>query len=67
MKLIRLLKHDLVNETADYVSEGIISKDQAEAICARYGVDYSRRSRRAYGYQVLAGLGYLFIGLALIS
>lgn len=67
MRLIRLLKHDLASESADWVRSGIISKQQAEAICARYGVDFSRVARRAYGHQVLAGLGYLFIGLALIT
>jgi uncharacterized membrane protein len=67
MRLIRLLKHDLASETADWVGDGIISKDQAQAICSRYGIDYGSRARRAYGYQVLAGLGYLFIGLALIT
>jgi uncharacterized membrane protein len=67
MRLIRLLKHDLASETVDWVNAGIISKDQAETICARYGVDYGNRVRHAYGYQVLAGLGYLFIGLALIT
>jgi uncharacterized membrane protein len=67
MRLIRLLKHDLASETADWVRDGIISKDQAQAICSRYGIEYGSRARRAYGYQVLAGLGYLFIGLALIT
>ncbi|WP_237058302.1 DUF2157 domain-containing protein [Microbulbifer sediminum] len=67
MRLIRLLKNDLARESADWVDEGLISREQATAICARYGVDYQQARYRTFGYNVLVGLGFLFIGLALIT
>ncbi|GAB2876564.1 DUF2157 domain-containing protein [Microbulbifer echini] len=67
MRLIRLLKYDLARETGDWVDDGVISEAQAELICARYEVDYHRAQRRSLGYNVLVGLGYLFIALALIT
>lgn len=67
MRLIRLLKYDLAREAATWAAEGVISTSQAEAICSRYGVDYQNLSRRSLGYHVLVGLGYLFIGLAVIT
>ena len=65
MRLIRLLKRDLAREARDWVEEGLVAPSQAEAICARYGVDY--RSPDGHGYGVLVVLGYLFIGLALLT
>lgn len=67
MRLIRILKNDLCREVATWVEETIISKEQAELICSRYGVDYHNLSRRSHGYRVLVGFGCLFIGLALIT
>ena len=67
MRLIRLLKRDLAKESSIWVEEGIISVPQAEAICARYGLDYHKLSEYSLGYNVLIGLGYLFIGLAVIT
>jgi len=67
MRLIRLLKNDLVREISSWVEEQIISVEQAEKISARYGVDFHHPSTRSYGYYVLVGLGYLFIGLAVIT
>lgn len=67
MRLIRILKYDLCREVAAWVGEEIISTEQAEAICARYGVDYHNLSRRSYGYHVLVGFGCLFIGLSLMT
>ncbi|SDJ50892.1 DUF2157 domain-containing protein [Microbulbifer yueqingensis] len=67
MRLIRLLKNDLARESAEWVDEGLISRAQAEAICTRYGVDYEQARNRSFGYNVLVGLGFLFIGLALIT
>jgi uncharacterized membrane protein len=61
------LKHDLAKEVTSWVAEGIISTEQAAAICSSYGLDYHNLSRRSYGYRILVGLGYLFIGLALIT
>jgi uncharacterized membrane protein len=67
MRLLRLLKYDLANETAEWVEDNILSISQAEQICARYGVDFHQAQKRSFGYNVLIGLGYLFIGLALIT
>jgi len=67
MRLIRLLKNDLAKETTSWVNEKIISPEQAVLICSRYGVDYHNQNKRSYGYFVLVALGYLFIGLALIT
>ena len=67
MRLIRLLKHDLAQEVSSWVGEGIISSEQALAICSRYGLDFRNLSRRSYGYRVLIVLGYLFVGLAVIT
>ncbi len=61
------MKHDLAKEVTSWVSDGIISTEQAESICSRYGLDYHKLSRRSLGYSVLIGLGYLFIGLAVIT
>jgi uncharacterized membrane protein len=67
MNLLRLLKGDLAREAARWVSEGIISVSQAEAICSGYGIDYHRRERSGVGYRLLVSLGFLFIGLAIIT
>jgi uncharacterized membrane protein len=67
MKLIRLLKHDLAREVSCWEGEGIISKQQAGKICARYGMDFDDLSQGSRGHRILVGLGYLFIGLALIT
>ncbi|SDZ77576.1 DUF2157 domain-containing protein [Microbulbifer marinus] len=67
MRLIRLLKNDLAREAGEWVEEGVISEPQAELICGRYGVDYHQAKNRSFGYNVLVGLGYLFIGLAIIT
>lgn len=67
MKLIRLLKHDLVQEVISWEDEGIISRDQAEKICARYGMNRGDLSQDSRAHRILVGLGYLFIGLALIT
>lgn len=66
MRLFRLLKNDLAKETSDWVDKGIVTQDQAERICAHYDVDYHQENARSLGYNVLIGLGYLFVGLSLI-
>jgi len=66
MRLIRLLKNDMAREAAEWVDEEIISESQAEKICERYGADYHQSKSHVFGYNVLIGLGYLFLGLALI-
>ncbi|AMX02709.1 DUF2157 domain-containing protein [Microbulbifer thermotolerans] len=67
MRLIRLLKNDLAREAKAWVEEGLISEAQAARICDRYGVDLHQDGSRSLGYRVLVGLGYLFIGLAMIT
>lgn len=57
----------MCREVAAWAKEDIISREQAESICTRYGVDYHNMSRRSLGYNVLMGFGCLFIGLALIT
>lgn len=66
MRLLRLLKYDLAREIADWVKDGIINASQANAIYSRYGIDADHLSRHSHGYFILMGLGYLFIGLAVI-
>ena len=66
MRLIRLLKRDLASEALDWAKDGLISESQAAAICRRYGIDHMTAAR-SVGYFVLMGLGYLFIGLAVIT
>lgn len=67
MRLIRLLKRDLATEVATWVEREIISADQARSICRLYDVDYDAIRSRSTGYRVLVVLGFLFIGLALIT
>lgn len=68
MRLLRLLKNDLARETSAWVQDKIISLQQAESICARYGIDYHNQlNRKSYGYYTLVFLGYLFVGLAVIT
>ncbi len=67
MRLIRLLKNDLAKESAQWVDEGIIERQQAELICQKYGVDFHQAQAHSFGYRMLVGLGFLFIGLSLIT
>ena len=67
MRLIRLLKRDLATEIATWVEREIISADQARAIGALYGIDHDTVRSRSTGYRILVVLGFLFIGLALIT
>ena len=67
LRLIRLLKKDLAAEMSTWVDGGLISADQARAICRQYGVDYDELRNRSSGYRALVFLGFLFVGLALIT
>ena len=67
MRLIRLLKKDLATEISTWVERDLISIDQARAICRVYGVDYDEIRSRSTAYRVLVVLGFLFIGLALVT
>lgn len=67
MRLIRLLKRDLAKEASTWVDDAIITADQARAICQKYDVDYDSTQGASTGYRVLVSLGFLFIGLAVIT
>ena len=67
LRLIRLLKKDLAAEMSTWVDGGLITADQARAICRQYGVDYDELRNRSSGYRALVFLGFLFVGLALIT
>ena len=67
MRLIRLLKNDIAREAQDWVNSGAITEAQAEQICSRYAVDYHQVNNSSFGYRTLVGLGYLFIGLSVIT
>ncbi|MCO7226459.1 DUF2157 domain-containing protein [Pleionea sp. CnH1-48] len=67
MRLIRLLKNDIAREAAEWVDESIITEAQAERICQRYDADYHQAKNKSFGYNLLVGLAYLFIGLAVIT
>ena len=67
MRLLRLLKNDLGKEISDWVKNNIITESQAIQICQRYDIDYHQIDSRSFGYNVLISLGYLFIGLAIIT
>ena len=67
LRLIRLLEKDLATEVSTWVDQGLISADQARAICRQYGIDYDEIRSRSTAYRVLAVLGFLFIGLSLIT
>lgn len=67
MRLIRLLKRDLVKEISNWKENGIISESQAVQLCHLYGTDYHNPESHSYTYFILLALGYLFIGLAIIT
>ena len=67
VRLIRLLKKDLAAEVSTWVDQQMISADQARSICRLYDIDYDRIRSRSTAYRVLVVLGYIFIGLSLIT
>ena len=67
MRLIRLLKKDLATEASTWVDKQLITVEQARAICRLYGADYDAIRSRSTAYRVLVVLGFLFIGLSLIT
>ena len=67
MRLIRLLKKDLATEASTWVDKQLISVEQARAICRLYGIDYDAIRSRSTAYRVLVVLGFLFIGLSLVT
>lgn len=67
MQFLQLFKRYLQRESHSWVKEDLISESQAESICQRYGINYHDTSQRSFGYYVLVTLGYLFIGLAMMT
>ncbi len=67
MRLIRLLKRDLAKEISTWVDKDLISTEQARSICRLYDVDFGSTQNHSAGYRLLVSLGYLFIGLAVIT
>ena len=67
MRLFRLLKNNLGKEISEWVKSNVITEAQAIQLCQRYDIDYHQISHRSFGYNVLVSLGYLFIGLAVIT
>lgn len=66
MRILRLFKKDLAREVSDWVDDGLIGRDQGEAILSRYGTRLADGRGSAFGYYVLTALAGLFAGLALI-
>lgn len=52
---------------SDWIEAGHITTDQARAIATGYGVDFDAAKHPTGAYGLLVGLGYLFVGLALIT
>ena len=67
LRLIHLLKKDLAKEMSIWVDQQLISADQARSICRFYDVDYDTAQDHSTAYNMLIVLGFLFIGLALIT
>ena len=66
MRLIHLLKRELAQEVRQWLAEGTINRDQAQAILARYDTSLEQSSKGHLGYYLLMSFGVLFLGLALI-
>ena len=65
MRLIRFFKKNLAKEAETWIEKDIISQPQAVEICNQYDISYENRNNSS-SYHILSGLGYLFVGLALI-
>ncbi len=67
MKLLRFLKRELAAGATEWVRDGIVSKDQAEKILARYGATYPKEGKnKDRGYLILMSLAALMVGVATI-
>ena len=54
-------------EASTWVDRRLITIEQARAICRLYGIDYDAVRSHSGAYRVLVVLGFLFIGLSLIT
>lgn len=66
MRILRLFKKDLAREVSDWIGDGLIQRNQGEAILARYGTTLEDAHSGSFGYYVLTAMAALFAGLALI-
>ncbi len=66
MRFLRLLKRELGAEARAWVDDGLLSREQAEKILARYGAELPTGQERSLGYYVLLSLAALFGGLSLL-
>ncbi len=66
MKVLRLLKRELGAEAKLWVDEGLVTREQAERILARYGAELPSARQHSLGYYVLVSLAALFGGLSLL-
>lgn len=66
MRFFRLFRRGIAGEARRWVDEKLVTERQARQICGRYGVDYESGRSQTSAYGVLTGLGWLFIGLAVI-
>nr|WP_159063699.1 DUF2157 domain-containing protein [Thaumasiovibrio occultus] len=67
MRMLRLFKRDLAHEMLQWRDESLISPAQFSQLCARYDIDPDEITQSPLGYRLLIFLGYLFIGLSLIT
>jgi len=67
MRLIRWMRGDFVREVDAWVDQGLVSPEQASAICRQYGIAYDEHRGRAGTPWLLLALGNLFIGLAVLT
>ena len=65
MRFIRRFKQDLAKEVTEWVADDLIDEDQAILILQRYGITPGQPYN--LGYTLLIGLGFLFIGLSVIT
>lgn len=66
LRLIRLLKGELAREARDWVADGLVERQQADAILARYGTSLEDAAGRGLGQRILTALAVLFFGLSLM-
>jgi uncharacterized membrane protein len=66
MKFFHLLKSEISLEAKIWADEEIITPQQAEKICAKYGAHFPPKNNNLSTH-ILTILGYLFLGLACIT
>lgn len=65
MGWLRLFKGELVREAQQWVEQGLVERDQAERILARFDTSFEDRRHWSFGYVMLVALAILSMGLAL--